>query len=147
MSKGMKKSYYVDTCIYLNLWQKESVNSVALWELAKEFLDKVEEREDSIYYSGFILKELMYILSENEFKQKREMFSSNPRFIKETLTSEEYEEARKIEIKIKNEISFYDIIHILLARKTNSILITRDKKLIELSKKLGVEAKKPEEIL
>ncbi len=143
----MKKSYYVDSCIYLNLWQKEFVNGVALWELAKEFFDKVEEREDIIYYSGFILKEIMYILSENEFKQKRELFNSNPRFIKEVLTSKEYQDAREIEIRISYEISFYDIMHILLARKTNSILITRDKKLIEISKKLGVEAKKPEEIL
>ncbi len=143
----MKKSYYVDTCIYLNIWQKEVVNGVELWKLSKEFFDKIEEREDTIYYSGFILKEIMYLLSENEFKQKREMFSSNPRFIKEILTSEEYEEAREIEIKIKNEISFYDIIHLLLARKTKSILITRDKKLIETSKSLGVEVKKPEEIL
>ena len=143
----MKKSYYVDTCIYLNIWQKEVVNSVELWKLSKEFFDKIEERENMIYYSGFILKELMYLLSENEFKQKREMFSSNPRFIKEILTSEEYEEAREIEIKIKDEISFYDIIHILLAKKTKSILITRDKKLIETPKSLGVEVKKPEEIL
>ena len=143
----MKKSYYVDTCIYLNIWQKEVVNSVELWKLSKEFFDKIEERENMIYYSGFILKELMYLLSENEFKQKREMFSSNPRFIKEILTSEEYEEAREIEIKIKDEISFYDIIHILLAKKTKSILITRDKKLIETPKSLGVDVKKPEEIL
>lgn len=143
----MKKSYYVDTCVYLNIWQKEVVNGVELWKLSKEFFDKIEEREDTIYYSGFILKEIMYLLSENEFKKKREMFGSNPRFIKEILTSEEYEEARKIEIKIKNEISFYDIIHILLARKTKSILITRDKKIIETSKSLDVEAKKPEEIL
>ena len=143
----MKKSYYVDTCIYLNLWQKEVINSIELWKLAKEFFDKIEEREDTIYYSGFILKEIIYLLSESEFSQKRELFNSSPRFIKEILTSEEYEEAREIEIKIKNEISFYDIMHILLTRKTSSILITRDKKLIEISKKLGVEAKKPEEIL
>jgi len=143
----MKRGYYIDTCVYLNLWQKEIVDGVELWKLTKELLDKIEEREDTIYYSGFILKELMYILSESEFIQKRELFNYSSRFVKEILTAREYEEARKIEIQIKNEISFYDIMHILLARKTNSILITRDKKLIEISKKLNVEAKKPEEIL
>ena len=35
----------------------------------------------------------------------------------------------------------------LLAKKTNSILITRDNKLIQISKKYGVEVKKPEELL
>lgn len=143
----MKKSYYVDTCIYLNLWQKEVFNKIELWKLAKDFFDKIEERKEIIYYSGFILKELMYLLSESEFNQKRELFNSSPRFIKGMLTLEEYEEAREIEIKTDNEISFYDITHILLARKTNSILITRDNKLIEISRKLGVKAKNPEEIL
>lgn len=143
----MRDKYYIDTCIYLNLWQKEVVEGVELWRLAKEFFDKIEERWDTGYYSGFIFKELKYILSEQEFNQKRELFNSNPCFIKEILTNEEYEEARKIEIEIKNEIGFYDIMHILIARKTNSILITRDKKLIEVSNKLGVKAKKPEEVL
>ncbi|MEK6899095.1 MAG: PIN domain-containing protein [Nanoarchaeota archaeon] len=143
----MNNSYYVDTCIYLNIWQKESIKGIELWRIAKEFFDKLEEREDTIYYSGFILKELSYILTDEEFNQKRELFNSNPIFIKEVLTKEEYEEARKIENELNNEISFYDIMHILISRKTNSILITRDKKLIEISKRLGVEAKKPEEIL
>ena len=143
----MKKGYYVDTCIYLNLWQKEVVNGVELWRFAKDFFDKTGERNDIIYYSGFILRELKFILSETEFNQKRKLFSSNPRFVRKVLTEEEYEEARKIEIETKNEISFYDIMHILLARKTNSILVTRDKKLIEISKKRSIEVKRPEEIL
>ena len=50
---------------------------------------------------------------------------------------------------IKSAVSFgfYDILHILLSRKTNSILITRDKKLLEVANRMGIEAKKPEEIL
>lgn len=143
----MKRSYYIDTCVYLNLWQKEVVNGVELWKLAKELFDKIEEREDIIYYSGFILKELKYILTEKEFNQKRDIFDSNSIIIRESLTNEEYEEARKIEIKMGNEIGFYDIMHMLLARKTNSVLITRDRKLIEVASKFGVEAKNPEEIL
>lgn len=143
----MKESYYVDTCIYLNIWQKETVNGVELWKLAKELFDKLEESESIIYYSGFVLKELKYILTEKEFNQKRDLFNSNPKFIKETLTEKEYEEARKIESQIKGEMGFYDIMHMLLARKTNSILITRDRNLIEVANKFGVETKKPEEIL
>lgn len=143
----MRMSYFVDTCVYLNIWQKEVVNGIELWRLAKEFFDKIEEREDAIFYSGFVLKELRDILTEQEYNQKRELFNSNPCFTKEILTSEEYEEARKIERELNEEIGFYDIMHILISRKTNSILITRDKKLIEVSNRFGVKAKKPEEIL
>jgi len=35
----------------------------------------------------------------------------------------------------------------LLTKKTNSILITRDRKLLKLAKKYKINAKKPEEIL
>ena len=143
----MKKSYYVDTCIYLNLWKKEYNENLQLWEFAKDFLEKIEERGDVIYYSGFIMKELIFTLSKEEYIKKRKLFNSNPNFIKEVLTNEEYEEGRNIEIQLKGEIGFYDILHILLSRKTNSILITRDKKLLEVANRMGIEAKKPEEIL
>jgi hypothetical protein len=145
----MSLSFYVDSCIYLNLWQKEGDENFGkpYWEIAKEFFEKVENKKSVIYYSGFILKELKYILTEVEYHKKREVFNSNSCFMKESLTKEEYEEARKIEDEINGEIGFYDIMHILISRKTNSILITRDKKLIEVSNRLGVKAKKPEEIL
>ena len=143
----MEEGYYVDTCVYLNIWQKEVANSIELWKLAKEFFDKIEERGNIIYYSGFILKELMYILSEEEYYQKRELFNGSSNFIKATLNEAEYEEARKIEMDLKGKIGFYDIMHMLLARKTHSVLITRDKKLIETSNKFNVKVKRPEEVL
>ena len=74
------------------------------------------------------------------------MFEVSPNFKKIKLTTNEYELARKIEFKNKN-LGFYDILHMLLTKKTNSILITRDRKLLKLAKKYKINAKKPEEIL
>ena len=144
----MKKRCYVDTCIYLNLWQKEveKKTGVKLWKLAQIFFEKAEENGFNIYYSGFILKELSYILSKNEFYNKKLLFESSPNFERLILSREEFEEARKIENEINLEISFFDIIHIILARKSNSILVTRDKKLIKIADIYNVEAKKPEEL-
>jgi len=143
----MAKSYYVDSCVYLNLWQKEKSRlGRPLWKYAKNFFEKVEQKESSIYYSGFLLKELSFILTENEFAQKRLMFMTSPNFKKIKLTLDEYKLAQKIEFKNKN-IGFYDIIHMLLAKKTNSVLITRDKKLLKLAKKYKINTKRPEKIL
>lgn len=141
------KNYYVDSCIYLNLWKKEVDDSGALlWKYAKEFFEKTEKENSIIYYSGFLLKELMFKLSTQEYLDQRELFDSSPKCSKIIISKEEYDLAGKI--KNENEhISFYDIIHMLLAKKTNSILVTRDKGLIELAKVFSVEAKKPEEIL
>ncbi len=100
----------------------------------------------TVYYSGFLLKELLFIFDENQFIDKLELFNYSPNFKRASLTKQEYEEARKIK-RENSEISIYDIIHMLLAKQTDSILITRDKLLIQLSEKYSVMAKKPEEIL
>ena len=143
----MVNNYYVDSCVYLNLWQKEkSKLGKPLWKLSKNFFEKAEQTESLIYYSGFLLKELSFILTKNEFAQKRLMFEASPNFKKMKLTLNEYKLARKIESKNKS-IGFYDILHMLLTKKTNSTLITRDRKLLKLAKKYKINAKRPEEIL
>jgi len=140
-------NFYVDTCIYLNLWLKEkSKQDLPLWRYAKEFFESVENSGLKIYYSGIILKELSYILTKEEFNKKRVVFNS-PIFEKLILSKEELNLARYIESELKYEISFYDIIHLLLAKKSNSILITRDRKLLYIAKNYSVTAKRPENIL
>ncbi|MFH1290716.1 MAG: PIN domain-containing protein [Nanoarchaeota archaeon] len=143
------KKYYVDSCIYLNLWQKETSQKTKapFWRFAKEFFEEAQNNNATIYYSGYLLRELMFILSEKEFKQKRELFESSPNFKKIRLSQEEYQLARKIESNIEFEISFYDIIHMLLAKKTKSTLITRDRKLKEIATKYSVKIKLPEQAL
>jgi len=145
----MKKSYYIDTCIYLNLWQKEIEDHTRalLWKFAKDFLEKAETEDSIVYYSGYLLKELSFILEKDVFNKKLQMFNFSPNFKRISLSIDEYNLARKIEKESNYEVSFYDIIHMLLAKKTNSILITRDKKLIKISKKHNVTARTPEEVL
>ena len=141
------KSYYVDSCVYLNLWKKEVDESGnLLWKSALDFFKKVEEENSTIYYSGYLLKELMFVLDEKEFIDKLELFNYSSNFKRVSLTKEEYEIAKKTK-KENDEISLYDIIHMLLAKQTNSILITRDKLLIDLAKEHSINVKKPEEIL
>jgi len=141
-------SYYIDSCIYLNLWRKENSSYLRkpFWIFAKRLFEKLEHQNSVIYYSGFILKELSFILTQEEFSQKRILFENSPNFKKVLLSEEELNEARDIEDKTRREISFYDIIHMILARKTNSILITRDKKLLKIAKRYNILAKLPEEL-
>jgi len=141
------KYYYVDSCIYLNLWKKEfDFSGNLLWNFAKDFFEKAQSENSVIYYSGFLLKELMFVLDEKEFIGKLELFNYSPGFVRITLTKEEYEEAQKLKDRINSNISLFDIIHALLAKKTNSILVTRDRDLIEFAKNINIEAKKPEEL-
>lgn len=142
-------SYYVDACIYLNLWkeEKEGLFGKNLGKIAQKFFKNTEIKSKYIYYSGFLLKELSYKLTEREFNRKKILFESTSNFIKVYLNPEEHKQASRIEQELQFEISFFDIIHLLLARKTNSILVTRDKKLLEIAKKFRINAKKPEDII
>jgi len=140
-------SYYIDTCIYLNLWQKEeSFSGVKYWKIAKNLFEFIEEKNEIIYYSGFILKEMNFILSKKDFNNKIRLFETTPNFKRIFLKENEIEDARKIENETNFEISFYDIIHMILARKSKSILVTRDKRLMSIAKKYKVVVQLPEEI-
>lgn len=143
------RSFYVDTCVYLNLWKKEkgSIFGRPLWLITKKFLDKIISQNHTIYYSGFILKELLNKLSTEEYLNKRQFFEDNTLFRKVMLTKEEHEKAIAIKKNLQTNCSLSDIIHIMLAKKTNSILITQDKELLNLSNRNKVLAKTPAEII
>jgi len=139
-------AYYVDTCIYLNLWQKEESNSgLPFWKYAKDFFEKCEKEGKNFFYSGFVLKELNFVLGEKEFAGKRHLFSQ-PFFKKVIAYEEDYDKARRIESESFFEVSFFDCMHVVLANKSSSILVTRDRKLIELAEKYCTVAR-PEELL
>lgn len=141
------QNFYVDTCVYLNLWKKETdEKGNALWFFAKNFFEFTSINNYKIYYSGFILKELMFLISVENYIEKREFFESNVLFEKIVLTDEEYRRAIKIKSKFNTNCSLFDIIHIFLSKKSNSILVTQDKELISLASELGVIAKMPQEI-
>jgi len=93
------------------------------------------------------MKELQFILTADEFNKNRLTIIMQQNFRRIFLSDREMASARKIEAEINYEISFYDIIHMLLAKQADAILITRDQKLIKIAARYGVEAKAPEDVL
>lgn len=138
----MMSSYYVDSCVYLNLWYD---NDYDKHQIAKSFFQNTKSRGNVIYYSGFVLKEIRNYIN-TRFQTKRLMFD-NAKFIMLQINNEEYETAKDLEAKFKYEISFYDIIHTLLAKRKGAILITNDNKLIHHARRMNVDAYKPEQVL
>ncbi len=143
------QNFYVDTCIYLNLWQKERgvIFGKPFWFIAKEFFEFAKKTDSTIYYSGYLLKEISFLLKPEVFADKLKLFIYSSNFKRISLDKSEFELAQKIEVDNKFTIGFYDILHMLLAKKTGSVLITRDKKLLKMASKYKVIAKKPEEVI
>ena len=140
----MKRYYYIDTCIWLNLFKKEGdeTKGEPYFKIAYKFIEK---ETLNIRYSGIVLKELQFILNDEiKFKEKKQLFKDFFEFVK--LNEKDYDLARNYEFENNSIISFYDYLHIAICKNNNFILITRDKDLIETAKKY-IDVKKPEEIL
>ncbi len=137
--------YYLDTCIWLNLFQKEGdpTKGKPYWEIAEEFIG---EYKGEIAYSGIVLRELEINLEKNDF-QRRKKFLEESIFKKILVIEEDKQKARKLESMYGFTISFYDLVHMFTTKRIGAILITRDKQLLRVAKENGVSVKKPEELL
>jgi hypothetical protein len=115
------------------------------WKIARDFLQKIEESDNFILYSGFVMRELQHVLGRR-FNGKKLIFMDRSKFKKVFANPGEYNLARELEKEFNHEISFFDCIHIILTRKEKATLITRDEKLINFGSKY-CEVYKPEEFL
>ncbi len=139
--------YYLDTCIWLNLFKKEgdSTKGKPYWIIAEEFIDNVRKNDGNIVVSTIVIKELTFKL--DNINKALKFFKENSDFISLVKTSsDDYDIARKIEYKNNFKIGFYDCLHIALAKRLNSILITRDRDLIDIAKEY-VLVNRPEELI
>ena len=146
----MLNNYYVDTCIWLNLFKKEGdeKKGIPYWKLAEKFIEKImQSKECKIFYSGIILRELQIKLREKEYFDRRSFIQREPYIVRIEVVKEDEIEARKLESFYDFEISFYDLVHIHICKRNNFILVTRDKQLIIVASDCGVIARKPEELL
>jgi predicted nucleic acid-binding protein len=102
---------------------------------------------EGIIYSGLILKEMKFKLNDDQlFNEKLAFLKEEEKFKFVNVMREDYSFARKLESESEFEISFYDCLHIALCKRLNSILITRDSKLIAFAKEY-IPVEMPESLL
>jgi predicted nucleic acid-binding protein len=137
---------YVDTCVYLNLWKRErGYFGRPHWRIAKEFFDHMYASGNVVVYSGMVLKELKH-KAPQLYEQKRETFNDPSHFNRIIVMDSHYERARLLESESRFSISFFDCMHIVLAKASDAVLVTRDRKLLAFAKGRCV-AVRPEELL
>ena len=137
----MGREYYLDSCIWLNLFKREGDASKGMpyWEIALNFIEDVEDNGEQIYVSTIVLKELQYILGD-KFQKVMNYFKDTG-FIKIIKTRrEDYDLARKFEDDDNSQISFYDYLHTAIVKRLGCIFVTRDRDLLNFSKdKINVD--------
>jgi predicted nucleic acid-binding protein len=131
------KRFYVDSCIWLNLFKKEGDESkgVPYWKIAKSFLKKVALSENAeVLYTSFILKEINRKIQDSSlFRKHLGFMRSSKRFIFIDCLKEDYILARKLESESGFSISFIDCINVAICMRLNAVLVTRDRNLIDFA--------------
>jgi predicted nucleic acid-binding protein len=116
------KKFYLDTNIWLDYFENRSSGLIPLGEFAFQFLKSCLSNECEIYYSDFVIKELRKKLTIGEVEELFKIIKDKLLFVETNPV--DLKEARII---CKNSLHFADAIHLVLAKKADCVLITRDK--------------------
>jgi len=132
------KKFYLDTNIWLDYFQNRSDGLKPIGEFAFQFLKSCLNSECEIYYSNFVIKELRHIFTVSEIEEFLKIVKDKLVFVE--ANPFDLDEARIISRQYS--LHYADAIHLVLAKKSECILITRDKHFDQISL---IEIFKPEE--
>lgn len=137
---------YLDTCIWLNLFKKEgdSTKGTPYWESAEKLIQQLNAKDGTIIVSTIVLKELTFKL-EDKFNLAKKFFTEVKSIQIIKTLPEDYNLAREME-DYHGLLSFYDYLHVAIAKRVGAKLITRDNDLILFAKD-KIVVLKPEELI
>lgn len=128
------------------MFKKEGdvAKGVPYWEITKKFIEFAENNQSIIFVSTINLKEIKFKLGD-AFSEAKQILEHSE-FIRIIATeNEDYDTARKFE-QLHEKLSFYDYLHVAIAKRLGVPLITRDKQLIEFAQH-HIEVFKPEDLI
>ncbi|MFH1210286.1 MAG: PIN domain-containing protein [archaeon] len=134
--------FYVDTSIWRDYYEDRRDGIRPLGEFAFRFLLTCKAKRYKVLYSKWVVNELKNRYDKNKIK---EIFSILSGLLEEVnLNNEQAKETKRLKNQLKS-IPIADIIHAILARDNNAIVISRDKHFQELD--FIAETRKPEDII
>jgi len=141
---GMAEKYYFDTCIWRDHYENRyGLSGKPLGEYATKLFAKVIKDKDTLLFSEFIIRELKSDFEEEEINDMLNILFISGILKKVEVKEEDYKESKKI--GVERNLPPGDVLHAILARNSNAILVSQDEHLQKL--KNIVEVKRPEEIV
>jgi predicted nucleic acid-binding protein len=132
--------FYIDTSIWVDYYENRKDRFRPLGEWAFELFRLINKNKDTVLFSEFVLEELGRIYDNSEIIKilsavaiKQEVF----------ITESQIREANVLHRRLN--IPKFDIIHGVLARDNDAILVTRDNHFKEF--KDSARIKMPEDII
>ena len=134
--------YYLDTSIWLDLFENRNEPNQPKGDWAHKLLNKIIESNDALIYSDIVLLELRVVGYQSH--EIKELFENiKPILMFSESTEKQVRKAR--DLSSKREIPKGDALHALIARDSKATLVTLDnhfKKLLDITK-----PKKPQDII
>jgi len=137
----MKQKFYLDTAIWRDYFEDRRDNFQPLGEFAFQFLKNCEKHSCEVLYSSLVKRELLAHYSKERVQQ---VFSSFLGVLHEVKVCPEHLDEAKRVGRTVHDSHTADILHAILARDSEAIMITRDKHFDALNS--IVEILKPEEV-
>jgi len=137
----MTEKYYLDTSIWMDYYEDRKDPSKDLGEFAFRLLCKLLASKSKIVVSTFLLRELEVAYSLDKIRGLTKPFEKLME--KVDVSDSQREEAKKI--AKERDVPKGDVIHAILARDNNAILVSRDKH-FQLLKDI-CDVVKPEDII
>lgn len=116
-----EKRFYLDTCIWRDLLENRQSGFAPLGEFAFQFLTNCRKYKCLVFCSEFVLKELENDFSKGEVDDLLAPFLDLLVFV--DFIKKQLEES----FSIKTNAHQSDVLHAIIARDNECVLITRDK--------------------
>ena len=138
----MVEKYYIDTSIWMDIYEdRNGFNQEPLGDFALKLFNLINTRKKTLIISDLLIAELQMNYSVEEINGMIKPFEH---VIEKIISSEDQkDEAQKI--GQERNLPPGDVLHAIIARDNNAILVTRDKHFRDLRD--ISEHKKPEDII
>lgn len=136
--------YYLDTCVWRDFYENRiGFKGKLLGSQANELFLKIIKRKDKIIFSDFVVKELKKDFTEQEINEMLTILFFSKVLEKAGFSEKDYKEAKKI--GLERNIPPGDVLHAIISKNSNSILVSQDNHINKLND--IVKVMKPEEII
>lgn len=135
--------YYVDTCVWRDYYENRfGQRGKPLGEFAEKFFFKAIKKRDIILFSNLTIKELKTAFSNEEIDEMLGLVSNFGLLKVVELSKNDFIEAQKL--AEERTLPFGDVLHAIVSRNNNAVLITQDKHFEKVRDLIAV--KLPQEI-
>lgn len=126
----MTERYYIDTSIWIDLYEdRKGYNGEQLGDFALRLLLMIREMKNKLIITDILIRELEKYYTLEEINGMMKPFEN---LIERIFTTKEQHDEAKM-ISKGRELPKGDVLHAIIARDNNLILITRDKHFLQLN--------------